>query len=73
VEPFPVPLMPHQLRRNALARLLCASLMGLTEDATGANLPDDLWAKLLPKADAILFIVSETDRPRAGEQMELLT
>jgi hypothetical protein len=63
----------YQKRRIALARLLCASLMGLTEDATGANLPEDLWSKMLPKADAVLFIVSDTDRNRAAEQMELLT
>jgi hypothetical protein len=45
-------------RRNALARLLAASIMGLVKDPAGTKLPEDCWRQLVPKANAILFIVS---------------
>jgi hypothetical protein len=61
---------PYQQRRVALAKLLAASMMGLRGDATGANLPEDLWERLLPKADAVFFIVSDIDRGEAASKME---
>ena len=63
-------LPPYDRRRNALAKLLSASMMGLREDATGSNLPEDIWHQLLPKADAMLFIVSDADKAEAGRKLE---
>jgi hypothetical protein len=62
---------PYEKRRDALARLLAASLMGLVEDPTGANLPEDCWRQMIPKANAILFIVSVgVEHEQAGQAME---
>lgn len=61
---------PYQKRRDALARILAASVMGLVKDATGSGLPDDCWQTMAPKADAILFIVSDQDRNNAGKELE---
>jgi hypothetical protein len=62
---------PYQQRRDALARVLAASLMGLVKDATGSTLPEDCWHQMLAKADAILFIVSSgPEHEAAGEELE---
>lgn len=53
-----LPPSSYSQRREALAKLLAASIMGLVKDPTGAKLPRDCWEVLLPKADAILFIIS---------------
>lgn len=64
-------MTPFEQRRDALARLLCASLMNLIKDATGSNLPDDLWHQMIPKANAILLLTSKTgDHKRAKEELE---
>jgi hypothetical protein len=55
---------PYDQRREALARVLAASLMGLVKDTAGAKLPEDCWRQMTTKADAILFIVSP---PSSGE------
>lgn len=51
-------MSPYEQRAEALARILAASLMSLVKDPTGAKLPKDCWRQMLPKANAILFIVS---------------
>jgi hypothetical protein len=63
-------LSPYSQRRIALAKLLAASMMGLRKDATGSDLPEDLWRQMLSKADATFFIVSDTDRAEAGAKLE---
>lgn len=60
----------YDKRREALARLIAASTMGLRDDATGAGLPIDLWRGYLPDADAILIIINGVDREAAGAKME---
>jgi hypothetical protein len=58
-------------RRNALARLLAASIMGLVKDPAGVNLPEDCWGQLVSKANAILFIVSTgNEQILAGAALE---
>jgi len=58
-------------RRNALARLLAASIMGLVKDPAGTKLPEDCWRQLVPKANAILFIVSQgNEHTLAGAALE---
>lgn len=51
-------MTPHEQRREAMARVLAAALMGLVKDPTGANLPEDLWKRMLPKADGALFLTT---------------
>lgn len=53
----------HAKRREALARLLAAALMGLTEDPTGAKLPEDCWRQMNDKAEAVLFIATDGRTP----------
>lgn len=53
----------HDQRREALARLLAAALMGLVNDPTGSKLPEDCWRQMLPKADAVLFIATNGRTP----------
>ena len=60
---------PYDQRRRTMARLIAASIMGLRNDATGANLPEDCWEQTLQKADATLFILSDFDREEAGQKM----
>jgi hypothetical protein len=66
----PAILPPYDQRRIAMAKLLAASMMGLRKDATGSKLPEDLWRQMLPKADAVLFIISNTDQAAAGAKLE---
>lgn len=54
--------LAHEARRIALAKLLAAAAMGLTEDATGARLPPGLWQQALAKADAV-FLLAARWRP----------
>ena len=62
---------PYQQRRDALARILAASLMGLVKDPTGSGLPEECWRQMAAKADAILFIVSTgTEHETAGRALE---
>jgi hypothetical protein len=61
---------PYEQRRDALARVLAASVMGLVKDAAGANLPAECWRQMSPKAAAFLFIVSDVDRFEAGKDLE---
>lgn len=64
-------MTPYQQRRDALARILAASLMGLAKDPTGSGLPEDCWRQVAPKADAILFIVSSgLDHETARKELE---
>jgi hypothetical protein len=66
-------MTPFEERRDALAQLLAASLMGLVDDPTGADLPEDCWGRMRPKANAILFILSPTtdsDHRLAGVALE---
>lgn len=56
-------MTPHKHRREAMARLLAAALMGLIKDPTGINLPEDCWMQMLPKADATLFIATNGQTP----------
>jgi len=58
---------PFEQRRDALARILAASLIQLEDDATGADLPEDCWGQMRAKANAILFIVSQE---RSAEHLE---
>ena len=61
----------YEQRRDALARIPAASLMGLLKDATGAKLPEDCWRQMVPKANAILFIVSQgVEHAAAGKALE---
>jgi len=61
----------YQQRRDALARVLAASLMGLVKDPTGSGLPDDCWRQMTAKANAILFIVSSgLEHDEAGKALE---
>lgn len=53
----------HHQRREAMAKLLAAAIMGLREDPTGSNLPQDCWEKMLPKAEAVLFIATNGQTP----------
>jgi hypothetical protein len=46
-----------------MARLLAATLMGLVKRPIGDQLPEECWTQMLPKADAILFIISEGRAP----------
>lgn len=55
----------YEQRREALARLLSASLMNLRKDPLGQNLPADLWSQMLPQADATLFLVTKSEKARA--------
>jgi len=64
---------PYEARRERLARLLAASLMSLVRDPTGDHLPAECWRQMLPKADAILFIVSKpetAEHRQAGTRLE---
>jgi hypothetical protein len=61
----------YEQRRDAMARILAASLMGLVRDPTGAKLPEDCWRQMVPKANAILFIVSRgVEHETAGKALE---
>jgi hypothetical protein len=44
--------------------------MGLRKDAAGNELAEDVWRQMRPKADAVLFIISDTDRAEAGASLE---
>ena len=62
---------PYEQRRDTLARLLAASLMSLTKDAIGTELPEEAWRQMVPKANAILFIVSTgNEHENAGKALE---
>lgn len=63
---------PYQQRRDALARILAASLMGLIKDPTGSGLPEVCWRQMATKADAILFVVSPpgAEHEIAGRELE---
>jgi hypothetical protein len=64
---------PYDARRERVARVLAASLMGLIKDPTGDRLPDECWQQLLPKADSILFITSQPgtqEHHLAGQRLE---
>lgn len=66
-------MTPFERRRDALARLLAASLLDLVADPTGADLPEACWKKMTQKANAILFVVSPTtdsDHRLAGVALE---
>lgn len=63
----------YEIRRERLARLLAASLMGLDGDPAGDKLPADCWRQMMKKADAILFINSEAgsaEHRQAAAMME---
>lgn len=64
------PAAPYHKRRIVMAKLLAASIMGLRKDATGANLPEDIWHQMLAKADAVFVILSEGDRAEASTNLE---
>jgi len=64
---------PYEVRRERMARVLAASLMGLVKDPAGDRLPAECWEQMLPKADAILFITSQPETPEhrsAGNRLE---
>ena len=62
---------PYEYRRDTLARVLAASLMGLVKDPAGNALPEDCWGQMKAKADAILFIVSTgAEHESAGKSLE---
>lgn len=62
---------PYEHRRDALARILAASLMQLVADPTGERLPEGCWRQMSPKANAILFIVSkDAEHDKAGRALE---
>ena len=62
---------PSERRREAVARALAASMMGLVKDAEGGNLPDDCWKQMVAKADAVLFLASNgKDHEEAGRMLE---
>jgi hypothetical protein len=45
--------------------------MSLVKDAIGAELPEEAWRLMVPKANAILFIVSTgTEHDTAGRALE---
>lgn len=56
-------MMAHAKRREAMARLLAAALMGLVKDPTGAALPEDCWQQMNDKAEAVLFIATNGQTP----------
>jgi hypothetical protein len=56
-------LVSHSQRREALAKILAAALMGLVKDPTGANLPADCWGQMTDKAEAVLFIATNGQTP----------
>lgn len=63
----------YDVRRERMARLLAASLMGLVKDPAGDRLPDECWKQMLAKADSIFFIVSQpgtTERRISGKMAE---
>jgi len=62
----------YHARREALAKILAASLMGLVKDPTGTRLPEECWRQMVAKADAILFIVSppSLEHDEAGRALE---
>lgn len=62
---------PYEQRREAIARILAASRMGLRNDPTGQYLPQDCWSWMTRKAVAFLFIVSKGDeREEARRDLE---
>lgn len=48
-----------------MARVLAAAVMNLVKDPTGSRLPPEVWRLLLPKADAVLFIITNGRAPYA--------
>jgi hypothetical protein len=51
--------------------MVTASLMQLVKDPTGSQLPEDCWRQMAPKANAILFIMSEgNEHKTAGQALE---
>jgi hypothetical protein len=64
---------PYEVRRERMARVLAASLMGLLKDPAGDHLPAECWMQMLPKADSILFITAPPGTPEhhlAGQRLE---
>ena len=58
-------------RREALARILAASVMGMINDPLGQHLPDECWQQMTAKADAIFSIISAgPDKGAAGRALE---
>lgn len=55
--------MAHAARREAMAKLIAAALMGLIKDPTGAKLPEDCWQQMNKKAEAVLFIITNGQTP----------
>ena len=51
----------HEARREALARLLAAEIMGLVKDPLGARLPEECWSQMTQQADAALVLFTRTD------------
>lgn len=55
------PTIGHQARREAMARLLAAEIMGLRNDPLGQNLPAECWSQVVKKADAALLLFTHTE------------
>ena len=51
----------HHRRREALARLLAAEIMGLVKDPLGERLSAECWQQMTAKADAALLLCTHTE------------
>jgi hypothetical protein len=51
----------HAMRREALARLLAAEIMGLSNDPLGQSLPIECWSQMTPMADAAMLLSTHTE------------
>lgn len=45
------------LRRQALARLICAEKINLIKDALGQHVPDFMWKRCLTEAEDVLKLI----------------
>jgi hypothetical protein len=51
----------HKARREALARLLAAEIMGLVKDPLGSRLPTECWSQMMRVADAAMVLGTHTE------------